>query len=143
MWGLTGPGLFGVAPALLDDDDLAAAVVPATWANVMGPLHLATIAALDEGRRREEDVPSPVALPVPADSLLWQCTHGDSPDARALAPLVPVLCLVEQARERGESVVDWFVVSHLGNVRTGAVGPAGRTHRKGDDDFLAQRFAEV
>jgi hypothetical protein len=63
------------ALALFNHDHLAAAVVAATGADVMRTLHLVTIAALDEVGCLEEDVAAAIALPVSADSLLWQRTH--------------------------------------------------------------------
>ena len=64
------------AAALLNDEYLAATVVPAGRADVMHDMRLATGVAIHEHRNvLEEVMPAPVALAVTGDSLLWQCAH--------------------------------------------------------------------
>jgi hypothetical protein len=68
--------LLGAPAALLDDEDLAATVVPAGRADVMHHMRLAAGVAIHEDRYvLQEVMPAPVALAVTGDSLLWQCAH--------------------------------------------------------------------
>src|SRR5918994_1512692 len=75
-----GPGSFGPAPALFDDDYLAATVVPARRADVMHDMRLAAGIARHQHRYVLEIVVTPpVALAVAGDPLLWKCSHLRSP----------------------------------------------------------------
>jgi len=69
-----GLGL-GSAPGVLDHDDLATTVLTAVRANMMRPLQLAAIAALDEVYFGNEVVAASVALVCAADPLFWKCAH--------------------------------------------------------------------
>lgn len=70
----TGLGL-GSAPGILDHDNLATTVLTAVRANVMRPLQLAAIAALDEVHFGNEMVAASVSLVCAADPLFWKCAH--------------------------------------------------------------------
>ena len=68
--------LFGAALSLLDDDDLATAVVPAVWTDVMNHMRIAAGVAGHEDRHvLDKIVPAPVALAVAANTLFWQRAH--------------------------------------------------------------------
>jgi hypothetical protein len=69
---VTGPGLFGTAPAFLDDDHLTAAVVPTRRADMMNHVLLAAgVARHQYWHVLEEIMTPPVALAVARDALLW------------------------------------------------------------------------
>jgi len=73
-----GPASLGLGSAagVLDHDDLAATVLTAVRANVMGPLQLAAVVALHEVHLRDEVMPASVALMCAANSLFWKCAHN-------------------------------------------------------------------
>jgi hypothetical protein len=72
-----GAKLLGAPAALLDNEHLAATVVPAGRAHVMHHMRLtAGVAVHEDWNILQEVLPAPVALAVAGDSLLWQCAHG-------------------------------------------------------------------
>lgn len=73
--GIMGSLCLGGALALLDLDHLAAAVLTAARAHMVGLLHPATVLAGHELRRRDEMMAATVPLVGPADSLLRKRSH--------------------------------------------------------------------
>jgi hypothetical protein len=63
------------AGALLDDDHLPIAVVPTIRADVMRPMQLPAGLTNDQLGAFQENMAAAVALPVPANTLLWECAH--------------------------------------------------------------------
>lgn len=71
-----GDGLgLGGAPPVLDLDHLATAVLTAVRADMMRALEFTAVAARNEIERRDEVMPTAIALMRPANSLFWKCTH--------------------------------------------------------------------
>lgn len=57
--------------ALFDNDHLSIAVVPAIRANMVCPMQIAAGLTYNQFWRFQKDMTPAIALPVPANTLLW------------------------------------------------------------------------
>jgi len=153
--------LLSRSSGFLDLDHLAATVGSAARTDVMRPLHATAVAAAHDRRCGEEVVAAAVALPVPADLLLWKCAHVISPcldtGEHAWCPVVVPLCelLLAVARvvgivikERCEGAKSAplllrFIIAPLNHWRAGAFFAANRRHRDRQHEILAKRLGKV